>query len=108
MKEMVAPTIARVPRQGVIALTVAPQPDHVRQVVAQTFEEYGVHLASLNDLDEVLVVNLGRYIARTYRAGSLMAMWLVRLGIVQFYDRDGTMLRTINLFRELKPERMAA
>ena len=35
-------------------------------------------------------------------------MWLVEVAIVQFYDADGEMLRTVNLFQELKPLKMAA
>ena len=35
-------------------------------------------------------------------------MRLVGIGIVQFYDKDGNLLRTVNLSRELEPQRMAA
>ena len=35
-------------------------------------------------------------------------MWLVDVGLVQFYDEQGNMLRTINLLLELEPQRMAA
>jgi hypothetical protein len=37
-----------------------------------------------------------------------MAMWLLDAGIIQFYDADGTMLRTINLLKELRPHTAAA
>ena len=37
-----------------------------------------------------------------------MAMWLLEIGIVQFYDADGNMLLTVNLLEELEPQRMAA
>jgi hypothetical protein len=36
-----------------------------------------------------------------------MATWLVEVGIVQFYDARGNMLRTVNLFEELQPPRLA-
>jgi hypothetical protein len=36
-----------------------------------------------------------------------MAMWMIEVGLVQFYDADGNMLRTINLFKELEPLKMA-
>ena len=36
-----------------------------------------------------------------------MAMWLVDVGIVQFCDADGEMLRTVTLLQELKPVKMA-
>jgi hypothetical protein len=37
-----------------------------------------------------------------------MAMWLVEVGIVQFYDAEGNILQTVNLFEEREPQRMAA
>ena len=37
-----------------------------------------------------------------------MAMWLIDVGLVHFYDADGYMLRTINLFEEARPLKMAA
>jgi hypothetical protein len=35
-------------------------------------------------------------------------MWLVEVGIVQFYDAEGNMLATVNLFRESKSLEIAA
>lgn len=35
-------------------------------------------------------------------------MWLIGVGIVQFYDAEGTMLRTVNLLQEQRERRMAA
>jgi hypothetical protein len=60
------------------------------------------------EIDEKILIDRGRYVARTYRAAGLMAMWLVGVGIVQFYDDSGRMLGTINLFRTLPPKRMAS
>ena len=60
------------------------------------------------EIDETILVDQGRYEARTYRTQGYMAMWLVAAGIVQFYDDRGRMLATINLFESLRPERMAA
>jgi hypothetical protein len=37
-----------------------------------------------------------------------MAMWLIEIGIVQFYDAEGEMLCTVNLREELEPQRMVA
>jgi len=89
-------------------MTVAPHPDRIRTVVIEVFEEYGIVIRDLKDLNETLLIQNGRYHARSYRAGGLLAMWLIHAGLVQFYDADGTMLRTINLFRNLKPQAMAA
>ena len=59
-------------------------------------------------LDETILVDDGRYAARTYKADGYMAMWLLQIGIVQFYDAEGNMLLTVNLLEELEPQRMAA
>ena len=37
-----------------------------------------------------------------------MFRWLVAVGILQFYDDDGQMLTTINLFESMRPQRIAA
>ena len=89
-------------------MTIAPQPDEVRQLVMRMFGELGIHVRNLVDLHETLLVTEGRYVARSYRAGGFSAMWLLRAGIVQFYDSQGTMLRTVNLLKRLRPHPMAA
>jgi hypothetical protein len=38
---------------------------------------------------------------------GLMAMWLVEVGIVQFYHTEGQMLRTVNSFQRLDPMSVA-
>ncbi len=60
------------------------------------------------EIDEKILIDRGRYVSRTYRAANLLAMWLIGVGIVQFYDHEGRMLGTINLFESLRPKRMAA
>ena len=62
----------------------------------------------LPEIDETILIDQGRYVARSYRTEGYMAMWLVAVGIVQFYDDTGRMLATINLFESLRPQRMAA
>ena len=89
-------------------MTIAPQPDQVRQLVARVFGDFGVHVRNMVDLHETLLVTSGRYVARSYRVEGLMAMWLVRASIVQFYDADGTMVRTVNLLKRLRPHPVAA
>jgi hypothetical protein len=89
-------------------MTIAPQPEQVRKLVARVFAEFGVDVGNLLDLNETLLVTSGRYVARSYRAEGLMAMWLLRAGIVQFYDAEGTMLRTVNLLKRLRPHPVAA
>ncbi len=85
-----------------------PLPYQVRELVLRTFEYLDVVFDSPWDLDETILIDEGRYSARTYKLGGYMAMWLVEIGIVQFYDARGNMLRTVNLWEELAPQRMAA
>jgi hypothetical protein len=85
-----------------------PLPYEVRELVIRTFEFFDVYLDNPWDLDETILIDDGQYSARTYRIDDCMAMWLVEIGIVQFYDAEGNMLRTVNLFEELEPQRIAA
>jgi hypothetical protein len=85
-----------------------PLPHDVRELVLSTFQDFGVPIFSALDIDETILVDEGRYAARTYKADGYMAMWLLQIGIVQFYDADGNMLLTVNLLEELEPQRMAA
>jgi hypothetical protein len=85
-----------------------PLPCQVRELVIRTFEYFDVFLKNPWDLDETILIDEGRYSARTYRLGGCMAMWFLEIGIVQFYDAEGNMLRTVNLLEELAPQRMAA
>jgi len=89
-------------------MRVEIQPREVRGLVLAAFEQLGASTVSLFDLEEDILIHDGRYTARSYRADHLMAMWFVGLGLVQFYDADGNMLRTINLSKDLKPLKMAA
>ena len=85
-----------------------PQPGEVKELVVRMFAEFGVATPTLFDLDETILVDDGRYVARSYRADGMMAMWLLEVGILQFYDVDGQMLRTVNLTQELELQKMAA
>jgi hypothetical protein len=85
-----------------------PLPCEVREMVVRNFEYLGVYIHSPWDIDETILVHEGRYSARTYKIDEYMAMWLIDIGIVQFYDADGNMLLTVNLMEELVPQRMAA
>jgi hypothetical protein len=89
-------------------MTISPHPDHIRTIVFRTFLELDVDEESLTDLDERLMLDDGRYVARSYRVEDLLAMWMIDVGLVQFYDANGNMLRTVNLFEEIEPQRMAA
>lgn len=80
----------------------------VRRIVDQTFLEFDAADDAVTDLEETLLIEEGRYIGRTYQVENLFAMWMIEVGILQFYDAEGNMLRTVNLFEELQPLLMAA
>ncbi len=89
-------------------MTVAPELHEVRRLVIQFFAELGAALPTLFDLEETIRIDEGRCNARSYRVEGYMAMWLLEVGIVQFYDAKGNMLATVNLLKELKPLKIAA
>jgi hypothetical protein len=60
------------------------------------------------EINETILIDRGQYVARSYRAAGYLAMWLVSLGLLQFYDEDGRMLATVNLFESLRPQGIAA
>lgn len=70
--------------------------------------ELGAGEDELTVLHEVILIRNGRYCGRSYRAAGLLAMWLVEVGILQFYGPEGEMLRTVNLFEEMSAVRQAA
>jgi hypothetical protein len=83
-----------------------PQPYEVRELVLRTFEELDGHICSSFDLDETILLDGGRYAARTYKVEGYMAMWLIGVGIVQFYDDEGNMLTTVNVLEESDSQRV--
>ena len=89
-------------------MTVSPDADQIRTIVFRTFLELEVSEESLDDLDERILLDDGRYVARSYRVDELLAMWMIDVGLIQFYDSDGNMLRTVNVFEEIESHRMAA
>jgi hypothetical protein len=92
----------------VARMTISPDPDQIRTIVFRTFLELDVDEERLSDLDERIMLDAGRYVARSYRVDDYLAMWMIDVGLVQFYDGEGNMLRTVNLFEEIEPQRMAA
>ncbi|MGA2034364.1 MAG: hypothetical protein ABSG68_19130 [Thermoguttaceae bacterium] len=59
-------------------------------------------------IEETILIDEGRYVARCYKTDRYMAMWLVEVGLLEVYSEAGEPLATINLFRTLEPQRMAA
>ena len=80
----------------------------VRDLVRRHFLNLGVETVEVDDLQENIRIDRGRCVARCYRVADMFAMWLIDVGVLQFYDADGEMLHTVNLFTELQPQRAAA
>lgn len=85
-----------------------PEPFRIRRMVAQVFQELGVKIEDLGNMGETLLVDDGRCAARSYYAGDMMAMWLVEARVLQFYDADGSPIRTFCLSRQEESQRKAA
>jgi hypothetical protein len=80
----------------------------VRDLVARHFLTLGADSLEVEDLQENIRIDRGRCVARCYRVAEMFAMWLIDVGVLQFYGADGEMLHTVNLFTELQPQRAAA
>jgi hypothetical protein len=80
----------------------------VRGLVTSHFLKLGADAGDVADVQENIRIDRGRCVARCYRATEFFAMWLIDVGVLQFYDADGEMLHTVNLFTELQPTRAAA
>jgi hypothetical protein len=90
-------------------MLVSPNAFEVRWIVDQTFQRFlGLSADDLVHLREIPTIDDGRCIARSYRVKNYLAMWLIDVGILQFYDDEGRMLRRANLFAEVEPRTMAA
>ena len=89
-------------------MTISPGADEVRLLVRSYFRQLGNGPKQLNAMEETARVDRGRVVSHTYVSGDLFAMWLIEVGILQFYDADGEMLLTVNLFEKLEPTRLAA
>lgn len=80
----------------------------VRHLVTRYFLDFGIEAVDVAEVQENIRIDRGRCVARCYRVGDMFAMWLIDVGVLQFYDADGEMLQTVNLFTELQPQRAAA
>ena len=89
-------------------MLVSPTAVEVRQIVHRIMQDLGVSQCEIDDISETVRIEEGRCLARSYRADGYLAMWLIDVGILQFYDKDGNMLRHANLFAEIEPRRIAA
>ena len=88
-------------------MAYSPTADQVRQLVRKVLAQLGATPQELAALEEHLLVEQGRCRARSYRTPRLWATWLLDVELIQFYDQQGRMLRTISL-RPPAPARRAA
>lgn len=89
-------------------MTVTPQPEDVRQLVVRGFTQFGAEPRCTSEVKETILIEEGKCMARSYRLRGYLAMWLLETGLLQFYDPEGNMLRTVNLLEELLLQREAA
>ena len=80
----------------------------VRDLVTRYFLDLGADAVDVAEVQENIRIDQGRCVARCYRVAEMFAMWLIDVGVLQFYDANGDMLQTVNLFTELQPQRAAA
>lgn len=82
--------------------------EEVARAVVAAMVELGAELRGAAGLDETILIDSGKYVARSYRAGGFLAMWLIEPGVVQFYDAQGNLVRTLSVRAGGAPRRAAA
>ena len=83
-------------------------PSEMRRIVLRGFAEHHPRSISNEELQEHVRVEDGKIVAYCYEAANLFAMWMVQVGLVQFYDDRGTMLQTLDLKSTTAERRQAA
>ncbi|QDU93457.1 hypothetical protein [Lignipirellula cremea] len=90
-------------------MTLSQSPTlNIRRLAETEFYQLGAPMDEVRSLEERVRIDGGKVVARTYRAAGMMAMWMIDIGIVQFYGPEGEMLRTVNLFQQEQSARAAA
>lgn len=94
-------------REGSMLSTVTPT--EVRRLVVEFLARLKFAVAD-DAVIETLLIREGRYFGRSYRAAGVMAMWMIDIGLVQFYAADGEMLGSLSLLEsaEAPQQRKAA
>ncbi len=83
-------------------------PTTMRQLVLRRFQEYRRQRLAGSDIEERMRIEDGRVVAYSYRADNMFAMWMIDVGLVQFYDQAGNMLQAVDLLSEPGVDRRAA
>jgi hypothetical protein len=85
-----------------------PRAEQIRPLVRRVLRRLGARIIRPADVAETILIDAGRAMARSFRADGYLAMWLLDIGLVQFYNAEGDMLLAINLLESLSEQRMAA
>lgn len=83
-------------------------PTEMRRMVLDGFQQHFSRKISGGDVEERVRIEEGKAVAYCYRTENLFAMWMVPIGLVQFYDDQGNMLHTLDLMAPVNHERRAA
>ncbi len=86
----------------------AISPAEMRQLVVNRFQQHDSRAMVDGELEERVRVESGKVVAYCYRAGNLFAMWMIDIGLVQFYDSAGNLLPAYELPAQRTPDRRAA
>ncbi len=78
----------------------------VEQFVARVFIELGAKKDF--DISDTLFIDGGKCLAIAYHAENLSAVWCFEDGTVEFHDRNGKLLRTLRLPKDISPPSLAA
>jgi hypothetical protein len=95
-------------KEGLRLMRVSLTTAEVRDIVLRVLERHHAAVQDVNELEERIRISDGRRVAHVFRTDGHMAMWMIEVGILQFYDAEGNMLETINLMRMSPAGRVAA
>ncbi len=77
----------------------------VEQFVARVFIELGAKKDF--DISDTLFIDGDRCLAIAYRTENLSAVWCFEDETIEFYDRNGKLLRTLSLPNDISPPSIA-
>lgn len=85
-------------------------PTSIRELVVEHFARFGADAKEAATCAETILIRDGKYRGRSYRTAGMLAMWMIEIGLVQFYSADGAMLATVSLDDQPAPQmrKMAA
>ena len=88
-----------------------PRAEDVREIVQDVFGELVVAGRwSENDLDieETIRIGAGRCTCRCFAIDGFSAVWVLGEGVLEFFDERKRTVRRVNLFKKVRPARIAA